>query len=983
MYLCIGVLLDLVSKFKRGRAYDAPKSQKEKLISNEKICEYLFKTCLLPEEMYINPKISPIIKCKPGSRLKGSIINYFSSYNIYDEDDAFFLHNELASISNDILTKVLNPNYIKAFIESLMIVIKQDNSISPNTIIGMNPEYTRTNMLTWKAFDVKEFLLYILYFTYIRPDNEKGTLALAAFDDTFIKERINSLNFISMTDDNGTQRLTFKFWNANRNDETDVLSHELTNTMVIRSTAQNILFRETEYNRIIEDLQHKQLPNILLHGMGGCGKTSLARMVYCHLKDQYDCCGWINYSGDIRQSMIAAVNLEDYSDETMIENDIQKKWQLIKRKLINSTQSKLLVIDNIDNIDGIQAPRQDKELLAMSSWSNMTIILTSRLPDIPGYNNTYLIENLGNAESCENCIELFYHYNPTAAKQRPANVETVKKLCALAGYNTMVIELLAKGSVYHFYNLEKFYKQLLKNNFSCANDTPVETDHDYTIIKTKKSNENYYDIGNETVASQIYKLFNLKTRSPLQQLILWDFHCLRENEKVSLEELKHWMGFELKDIIPLVKEGWIKQLDDYFFIHPLVYQSVSCSKETSEAYWETKKSMMTEGTYFSELISCVLANTFFSKTDSFELSLRKLIFVDCLTYHMDYLTPFEWINIADFARKQGSVQLSIYYYKKAYDYYTSIPSNSNMAIDIAPYWRCTYFYGYMLSYTRAGFETAEELLKHSLNIAEKLVAEKGPTDDNMRILATSLDHLGYVLSNSLNNDITRITKADFYLNEAVKLRKLLYTAKPDHQRLMHDYAWSLDNLGAFYTNIDINKVVFSPTSSANNRKTLTKEEVIEKKEQTEGILIEALEIRTALANARLDNDSTEVAWTYFNLASLLYTTLAEPTNGDTTSCIIDYANTTTKQAKFQNAEKYLREALKIYHRLDEKFPGQHISSEARTLALYGRLLKICPKREYEAKELFEQAMNLYTFLDNEYPGRYAWEMTALKEEGIY
>lgn len=972
MYLCIGVLLNLMSKFKKGRTYDVSMNSQERLISNEKICEYLFKTCLEPTEMYINPKISPIITCKPNSSLKKKIIAHFNDFNIYNEGASLRLHKELAGISNKILTNILNPKYIKAFIESLIIVIENDNSLSANTIIGMNPEYTRTNILTWKAFDVNEFLINILYFTYLRSDNERGFDTLLAIDETFIQERIKSLNYISFTDDNGTQRLTFRFWNTISNHTTDALPHELTNTMVIRSTAQNILFRETEYNSIIEDLKSKHIPNLLLHGMGGCGKTSLARMVYCHLKDQYDCCGWINYSGDIKQSMIAAVNLDDYSDETMIENDIQKKWLLIKRKLINSTQSKLLVIDNVDNIDGIQSPKQDKELLAMSSWSNMTIIITSRLPELPGYSNSYLIENLGNSENFENCIELFYHYNPEAAKNRSLNDETVAKLCALAGYNTMVIELLSKGSIYRFHNLEKFYKELVRNNFSCANDTPVETDHDYTLIKTNKYNENYYDIGNETVASQIYKLFNLKTRSPLQQLVLWDFHCLRENEKVSLEELKHWMGFELRDIIPLVKEGWIKQLDNYFFIHPLVYQSVSCSPETSDTYWKMKKAMLEERTYSNELLSSVSENTFFSKADSFELSLRKLIFVDCLTYHGDYLTPSEWINIADFARKQGNVQMGIYYYKKSYEYYSSCQSTSYKEIDFVQYWKCTYFYGYMLSYTRAGFEEAEKLLEYALELAEIIIRDKGSSHDNTVILATSLDHLGYVLSNSLNNDIERISKADYYLGHAVKIRKSLYSKTPKDLRLMHDCAWSLDNLGAFYTNIDISSVTFSKNPDANDIKYLTKEEIVMRKNEIEELLTKALELRMLLAKDKLDDASTEVAWTYFNLASFLYNTFSKQ-NGN---C----PNLVAKQAKLKDAEEYLLKALDIYHRLEERFPGQHLSSEARTTALYGRLLRVYPERQDEAEEHFDKALNLYTILDNDYPGRYAWEMGELKRE---
>lgn len=182
--------------------------------------------------------------------------------------------------------------------------------------------------------------------------------------------------------------------------------------------------------------------------------------------------------------------------------------------------------------------------------------------------------------------------------------------------------------------------------------------------------------------------------------------------------------------------------------------------ETSKTYWDIKKVMIDDGKCSNEFISAITKNTFFNDSDSFELSLRKLLFVDCLTYHGDYLSPNTWINIADFARRRGNVNLGIYYYKKSHNHYSSLVS-INANIDMKQYWKCTYFYGYMLSYTKSGYVEAEILLKKSLEIAEHIIQEKGDTDDNILILATSLDHLGYILSNSLNNDIIRITLADF------------------------------------------------------------------------------------------------------------------------------------------------------------------------------------------------------------------------------
>ena len=976
MYLCIGVLLTLITKFRKGSSYNTPKNRNDKKISNETICEKLFVTCLDEDDMYSTQKISPIINCKPDSHLKKGIVNYYKDYCIDDETDADILRSDFMKISNDILDNVIKSDYIKAFIESIIIVIENDDDISADTIVGMNRKYTRNNILNnWNKIDAREFLANVLYFCYLRPNNEKGANTLEVLNDNeFINARINSLNYISFKkNDNGEQVLTY---NKKLNNTSNELPPELTDTVVIRGSTKKILFREKEFSYIVDSIQNNHVSNLFLHGMGGCGKTSLARMVYCHLKDQYDCCGWINYSGDIRQSMISGISI-NYSDDTLIEKDVSKKWEILKAILKNNTQSKLLVIDNVDNIDSIeQYPMQDTELIKMTSWRNITIIITSRLSELSGYDTSFEIENLGNASNSKNCIELFYHYNPKAASYRATNEETVRNLCILAGYNTMVIELLAKGSLYYSHKLDKYYQKLLTNNFNCADDIFIETDHDFTVLRTDNSNDDYYNIGNETVASQLFKLFNLKTRKPMQQLILWDFHCLRENEKVSIEEINEWMGFSLRDINPLIREGWITQQDDYFFIHPLVNQAISCSNETNETYLNIKKSMIADGKYSNKFISAITENTFFSESDNFELSLRKLLFVDCLTYNGDCLSSNDWINIADFARKRGNINLGIYYYKKAHNYYSTFPYIQT-DIDRRQRWKCTYFYGYMLSYTKSGYVEAENLLKESLEIAEQIIQTKGHTDDNILVLATSLDHLGYILSNSLNNDILRISLANTYLNKAVELRQMLCSAHPEHYRLMHDYAWSLDNLGAFYTKIDIRNINYDTKQETNNITLLTKEEIIQNKNQTETLLRESLDIRIALSKARSDDDSTEVAWTYFNLAELIYNNLMnEFINND--NGINRCLNNTLRQSKIQKAEMYINKALEIYHSLDKRYPDQHISSEARTTALYGKLLMLCPDRHDEARTHLDKAILLYKTLDDKNPGMYRQEIHVLR-----
>ena len=96
MYLCIGVLLTLITKFKKGRLNDKSEKRKERLISDEQICRLLFETMLMPGEEYNKTHASNLKNCK--ENLKHAITNYMQNYNLFDEQDAEFLHNELEII---------------------------------------------------------------------------------------------------------------------------------------------------------------------------------------------------------------------------------------------------------------------------------------------------------------------------------------------------------------------------------------------------------------------------------------------------------------------------------------------------------------------------------------------------------------------------------------------------------------------------------------------------------------------------------------------------------------------------------------------------------------------------------------------------------------------------------------------------------------------------------------------------------------------
>lgn len=188
------------------------------------------------------------------------------------------------------------------------------------------------------------------------------------------------------------------------------------------------------------ELLHKELQNsqsiLLLRGIGGIGKTTLAKAYIRKYQSSYDHIIWVcnSITPDKQQHPITHAISDDailhQSLGLPFDSDISKEDRLLMvlHRLRNLPGKNLMILDNA----GLNSQSLISKLPASPSWH---IIVTSReeLSDV----HIIRLDEL----SSEEATELFYLHYPKGRSY----ADDVKELVATIGFHTLTIELLAKS----------------------------------------------------------------------------------------------------------------------------------------------------------------------------------------------------------------------------------------------------------------------------------------------------------------------------------------------------------------------------------------------------------------------------------------------------------------------------------------------------------------------------------------------------------
>lgn len=524
------------------------------------------------------------------------------------------------------------------------------------------------------------------------------------------------------------------------------IPHILTYNVAPHADEEKILHRNSEVSEIISMLESGKRA-IAISGFGGIGKTSIARVLYGKLSTTYDFVAWINYSGNLKSSILSSFGVfTEVLDE-------EQRWLSIIRFLKNNADRKLIFIDNVD-CNNEQNPMTDTLLQEIPNWTGCSVILTTRTEEVFGYQNFFL-ESLNEPD----CIDLFYfYYSPKNYKflsDKERNEPIVKQIVQRAGYHTYVIELLARGAKCNE-SIDFFYEKLKNLGFQ---------------IPTLKFYTDYKRL-NADISGQLKSLFDISHRTEVERHLLFSLSIF-PNVSLSISEISDWLGYSECDIANLLNEGWLI-LRQGIYMHPLVKEIIRLDYVNSKCPVNVAQEMQ-------ELL---LNGNYINDSDTLSNTIRKIdIASQCITYVSFTESTHEmdiYYKVATLLGRFGKVPDAVRFYRKSLQIAETL--HKRHIIDDVTRYSIEIDLGYQLSYTHSGRTEAIKILSKVLTLLKT-----NPTNiDINNLVANTCDYLGYLHS---DNDYD---KAEKLLKEAFNLRKC---DKDSSDTDRHLFAWTEDNLG--------------------------------------------------------------------------------------------------------------------------------------------------------------------------------------------
>lgn len=306
------------------------------------------------------------------------------------------------------------------------------------------------------------------------------------------------------------------------------------------SKISSFVGRKEELQRIHDMLQ--QRPNkLFMVGMGGIGKSEIAK-AYCDIyRDSYDIVLWVPFDTSLLKTVnndflfaIQGINRSDFP-----EDDDRQYFQR-KLKVLKEIADKrvLIVLDNFDVLED-----EDLELFSMGNYS---VLFTTRYREVSGDAPEIQIQEITDKAELMELFTTEYKKSLDAA-----SLKEVERLLELLGGHPLSIRLVAST--------------MMSNRISPAMMCQI-------IQKSSAISEKKSEKAAEMIKTRLQQVFSVSALSQEETAVLKNL-VLTPLGGIDVETFYEWCDFEDYDVIDgLIQKSWVVHdcVEDKVHLHPIV-----------------------------------------------------------------------------------------------------------------------------------------------------------------------------------------------------------------------------------------------------------------------------------------------------------------------------------------------------------------------------------------------------------------------------
>lgn len=527
------------------------------------------------------------------------------------------------------------------------------------------------------------------------------------------------------------------------------------------------LGREDDLQRIHQHFFESNENLLLLSGQGGIGKTSTAAKYWEKHKHQYSHVAWIFVSQSLLDSLLTlALPLKLEFPAAQSNED---RVKLLLTELNNLDRPCLLVLDNTNNLEQLRNYYQ-----LLRACGNFHLLLTSRITEFEQIELQKL-----QALQPQTAYELFKHHYPKCSVDEQ---QLLEKILQAVGYNTLVIELLAK-------NLKRLNR--LRNQYSL--DDLLRDLQGQGVLDLRQSNTvpTVYQapglsLREEKPEDIIAAMYDLGDLSPEENRYLAVLAVLPA-ESISFEQLEVLLPDEAEmdqHLLNLSQKGWIELNEgDAFKISPVVQRIV---RKKHEALREDCQELIDA---LNELLTWEGSGHYDDYQEVAVLVRYAAAVVECFEGE-DIDISILCERVGKFHEVTGNLTLALYYFQKFHQI--------NQTLSLIDSEDNDYKENQAISSERLGsiYSSLGNLLqalnyfKEENDLFKQLCEDAPDTVNYIEGLAVSYSQLGQVYM-----DLGKLESALVYFEQYHQLQLKLHEEFPEDEGFKNNLAISFSQLG--------------------------------------------------------------------------------------------------------------------------------------------------------------------------------------------